>query len=58
MTKAKQRQIEAAAIELYDACGSILQTCEEMQLGDIGALDDVRAALRAAGDKVEEYNER
>lgn len=55
MTKAKQKQIEAAALNLYEACNSILQTCEEMELGDIGALDDVRDALRVAGDEIKPY---
>lgn len=48
----KEKQIQAAAVELYAACQSILDSCEDMGLGDIGALDDVRAALQAAGDKV------
>lgn len=40
----------AAAPHLLGACYSILTTLEEMELGDIGALDDVRDAIRRAGN--------
>ena len=53
MNKEKEKQIQAAAVELYAACQSILDSCEDMGLGDIGALDDVRAALQAAGDSID-----
>lgn len=40
-----------AAPELLDACYSILGACEDMELDDIGALDDVRYAIALAEGK-------
>jgi hypothetical protein len=42
------KRLAAAAPQLLEACFSILTTLEEMELGDIGALDDVRAAIQHA----------
>jgi hypothetical protein len=42
------KRLAAAAPHLLGACYSILNTLEEMDLGDIGALDDVRDAIHRA----------
>lgn len=44
------KRLAAATPHLLGACYSILTTLEEMELGDIGALDDVRDAIRRAGN--------
>ena len=54
MNAKKKKQIQAAALELYEACYSILDSCEDMGMEDIGGLEDVRAALRACGDDVQD----
>ena len=46
----RSKRLAAAAPHLLGACYSILTTLEEMELGDIGALDDVRDAIRRAGN--------
>jgi hypothetical protein len=46
------KQIIAAAFDLYGACWSILVTCEDMELDDIGALRHVRRALSRAEGKI------
>jgi superoxide dismutase len=47
------KRLVAAAPDLLGACWSILVTCEDMELDDIGALKDVRRALsRATGKTV------
>ena len=44
------KRLVAAAPHLLWACYSILSTLEEMELGDVEALDDVRRAIaRATG---------
>ena len=49
------KRITAAAFDLYEACWSILTTCEDMGLDDLGALQDVRHALsRAEGKTIRE----
>ena len=45
------KRLAAAAPHLLGACYSILTTLEEMELGDIGALDDVRDAIARATKK-------
>ena len=45
------KTLVAAAPHLLGACYSILTTLEEMELGDIGALDDVRDAIARATKK-------
>jgi hypothetical protein len=47
------KRLVAAAPDLLGACYSILITLEELELGDIGALKDVRKAIsRATGKSV------
>jgi hypothetical protein len=45
------KRLAAAAPHLLGACYAILTTLEEMELGDIGALDDVRDAIARATKK-------
>jgi len=42
------RQLISAAPYLLGACQSILATLEELELDDIGALQDVRDAIQRA----------
>jgi hypothetical protein len=42
------KRLAAAAPSLLNASWSILLTCEEMELGDIEALNDVRDAIKRA----------
>lgn len=43
-----KNRLEIAAPYLFAACCSILETLEELELGDIGALDEVRSAIEMA----------
>jgi hypothetical protein len=49
--KSADKKLLEAAPHLLAACYSILNTLEEMELGDIGALDDVREAISIATGK-------
>ncbi len=44
-TAEEKVRLIAAAPALLDACNSIMCACEDMELDDIGALEDVRAAI-------------
>jgi hypothetical protein len=44
----RNEQLIAAAPFLLEACQSILTTLEELELNDIGALQDVRDAIQRA----------
>jgi phenylalanine-4-hydroxylase len=44
----KNTKLIAAAPFLLEACQSILTTLEELELDDIGALQDVREAIQRA----------
>jgi hypothetical protein len=46
------KRLAASALDLLNACWSILLACEEMKLDDIGALRDVRRAISRAEGKV------
>ena len=57
MTAKETKHLIEAAPELLNACYSILGACEDMELDDIGALDDVREAIALAeGKTVEQWN--
>jgi hypothetical protein len=45
------KRLRDAAPNLLYACNSILTTLEEMELGDIEALQDVRKAIAIATNK-------
>ena len=47
-TPTEKALLIAAAPALLGACHSILTTCEDLELEDIGALDDVREAIALA----------
>jgi hypothetical protein len=47
----QKEQLISAAPFLLEACYSILMTLEELELGDIGALQDVREAIKRATAK-------
>jgi hypothetical protein len=44
----RKEKLIAAAPFLLEACQSILTTLEELELDDIGALQDVRNAIKRA----------
>lgn len=44
-TSEEKARLIAAAPALLNACNAIMCACEDMELDDIGALDEVRAAI-------------